>query len=751
MATVIATESKLKSPSTSSIQIARANMPTLSLNLPVGVLSNKTPIIIKSDGHSHTLAKTSALRCQPAATASLKVKAAVQSSTSVTAAQSAAVAQPQYRLLSVPSAALQHCNSNKPTQLIITNNPSRLNLKVLPIAPAPAPAPLALEKKLAPLPAPLPVLPPPLPVSLPLPVIRSVSLDTNASAVSSNPWDDAAGCDELESEERESVVSLSELMDCLEDVAGWEGIDPDDPDLLKSFTAQLPTSPGSRESPLASPLPLSLAASLDALEEAMSDLVPSPADTFTHPAICHRQQPFHSSPASSNQAPSQTNYAHGTNHIFEGATKDVPSSAPASPSSHAVPGSRPLSPASCSNSAASSNSNQSNYSDVSVEVKTESIGQMLFQCSRCFIVYASLEQMEKHIGQFHMMHSGRAHFRLTDDNLNTLVKLIWDANLTCNVFTGFMRRYPEPTVGLPLQRSNSISSESGPCSPLPGKLTGTLASPPAFQMPPQPLCIPPPPCASVLDLELDAMDDSDDNDSMWGDLSGSSSRCSSVDLSHLTPEMRIELEMPARLPEPKLPPLEGLDFGVGVGMPLLNPLGYPYKRGPYKKHKRLNGAAGGAGGLYKKTMKGNAKKKLLGVKQRKHKVGGLMDASKKVGEMMSCIGKLVKQQHQDRMYKKTKMFPPFLKKKPGPAPAQSVPKTPSPPSSHIGDEESGAAARRRAVQKRLGKRSSQRKCRGVYGINKQSEWCNMCKWKKRCSRFGADSDDDEDASLLSSP
>ena len=28
-----------------------------------------------------------------------------------------------------------------------------------------------------------------------------------------------------------------------------------------------------------------------------------------------------------------------------------------------------------------------------------------------------------------------------------------------------------------------------------------------------------------------------------------------------------------------------------------------------------------------------------------------------------------------------------------------------------------------------------RKCRGVYGIDNQERWCNMCKWKKGCTRF----------------
>lgn len=47
---------------------------------------------------------------------------------------------------------------------------------------------------------------------------------------------------------------------------------------------------------------------------------------------------------------------------------------------------------------------------------------------------------------------------------------------------------------------------------------------------------------------------------------------------------------------------------------------------------------------------------------------------------------------------------------------------------------------RLGLQERNGEKlrggKNMRKCRSVYGIQSQDQWCNMCKWKKRCSRFG---------------
>lgn len=73
----------------------------------------------------------------------------------------------------------------------------------------------------------------------------------------------------------------------------------------------------------------------------------------------------------------------------------------------------------------------------------EGLGQLHYQCSRCLIIYSTLDQMEKHIGQFHMSIRSvdDAPFELNDDNIHTLVKLVWDANLNYNFYTGFVRKF----------------------------------------------------------------------------------------------------------------------------------------------------------------------------------------------------------------------------------------------------------------------------------------------------------------------
>lgn len=73
-----------------------------------------------------------------------------------------------------------------------------------------------------------------------------------------------------------------------------------------------------------------------------------------------------------------------------------------------------------------------------------------------------------HIGQFHMSvrSAEDAPFELTDDNIGTLVKLVWDANLTCNLYSGFMRKLPE-----------AAASAQYPCSATLNQLSMTSSYP----------------------------------------------------------------------------------------------------------------------------------------------------------------------------------------------------------------------------------------------------------------------------------
>ncbi|OQV15424.1 Gamma-glutamyltranspeptidase 1 [Hypsibius exemplaris] len=67
-----------------------------------------------------------------------------------------------------------------------------------------------------------------------------------------------------------------------------------------------------------------------------------------------------------------------------------------------------------------------------------------------------------------------------------------------------------------------------------------------------------------------------------------------------------------------------------------------------------------------------------------------------------------------------------------------------------------SASRTKSKKKIREDNSKLRRCRGIYGITQQNKWCNMCKWKKACSRFTGSMSEPEDhfsdfSDLSSSP
>ena len=48
---------------------------------------------------------------------------------------------------------------------------------------------------------------------------------------------------------------------------------------------------------------------------------------------------------------------------------------------------------------------------------------------------------------------------------------------------------------------------------------------------------------------------------------------------------------------------------------------------------------------------------------------------------------------------------------------------------------------------RVRRRSENKKCRKVYGIENRDIWCTQCKWKKACTRFTS-SDKDDGSGLM---
>lgn len=245
-----------------------------------------------------------------------------------------------------------------------------------------------------------------------------------------------------------------------------------------------------------------------------------------------------------------------------------------------------------------------------------------------------------------------------------------------------------------------------------------------------------------MDLALEMDMDSDDSESLWDCTSPNSpssaespSSIHSFALSHLSPEMRIEMEMPARLPEPKFPLLgymdddeysddDDEDNGFFMSSSKNN---YSKTTKSKKSTKRLD--------IVPRKMS----KKKPGPKPHQKTKSTLKDASRKVSEMMTFLDHMAK----DKAEKKKQKAAAAKKKQ-----TQNVPRTPDVnaiggaqggqlPAEHVGK----ILPPRASAGKGKGKKNM-RKCRGVYGINNQMNWCNMCKWKKRCSRFGDEEEEE---------
>lgn len=300
----------------------------------------------------------------------------------------------------------------------------------------------------------------------------------------------------------------------------------------------------------------------------------------------------------------------------------------------------------------SSESQAKDITNSSADTTLSCPGQLQFECTRCFILYSSLEQIELHIGQFHIrQEDGCPVFQLSEDNFDSLVCVKWDA------------------IAAP---GNSGSATAT------GSSANVTSNAVAQQL------MPPPPVWYRPSVSFTAPTTLPRDTSRYrGNVTAispprsvepvSDSASSTTDSFISTADWSFSLDAEIALA------LESANHKA------LQIQDVPPKRA-YKKKKVI--------------LKLKEKRNIV-VKTRKVK----NTVRKKDREAGGDGNEVGEQWYASNTVRKVR----------------------------LGLQERGG--------EKLRGGKHMRKCRSVYGIMAQDQWCNMCKWKKRCSRFGHQSEE----------
>ncbi|OQV23754.1 hypothetical protein BV898_02487 [Hypsibius exemplaris] len=292
------------------------------------------------------------------------------------------------------------------------------------------------------------------------------------------------------------------------------------------------------------------------------------------------------------------------------------------------------------------------------------LSQLHFECARCFIVYPSVDLMEKHIGQFHAL----GHFELSEDNFTTMVRAVWDADLT-----------------LALLNSNMTAPSRRSSEPV------------HFEW-----AKPTSPSECVSDLYEEQPEESYCTSSENGETASSTSSSEGTEES----DSGMETEDGS---EYSLDEQSVQQFEEDVEKVIASYSGppSPVKQQPVMLCKRSDSCP--AMVFSGKNGNGMTRKMLAAAMRKVNKIIGgpsVLGNKYTAGAAASAPKRPFARTDSTRLVpKKVKLI--------------------------------------RGDGKMVKKSKNMRKCRGVYGVESASQWCNMCKWKKKCSRFSLDNGKEE--------